>query len=381
MVVIFSKQNSNYTQQNIIDILSVINHPTINFLIHSQRDYIKVVGDIHRSQFTSDNPENFYWFKIQGYMNDFVIPEFKAVHVYVCFRQMQFNYNTRQYVMGGCINPESRTDIADISGLMGFWEFKKITYGLSPKPSPTRGPRKAVKKAPSKALIRIDPKTGKVVSVANKKSPTKQKSSTKKIEIIDPKTGKPIQIGGCGCDIYYKRQDADPRRKQNGGSKGSGKNPFRKLEEHQYIIKSYSPEAEKFLGFLRSELRAIFRSIDFMKDPLAGQKLVKAHDAIIRKHLIKLNKLRVDYPENMKILNEIDQAIKNEHPDQYSRLLKAKTVRRVVYKVSKVMSPKSKKSSKNILKLLFSAKKSAKKIKSQAKGKRKLKKGNKKNKK
>ena len=347
MVVIFSKQNSNYTQQNIIDILSVINHPTINYLLHSQRDYIKIVGDIHRSQFTSDNPQNYFWFKLQGYMNDFLIPELKAAHVYVCFRQMSLNYNTGQYVMGGCINPEGRTDVADISGLMGFWEYKKITFGLSPKPSPTRTVRKPIKKSP-----------------------------TKKLQIIDPKTGKPIQIGG------------GPMRG------GSGKNPFKKNTELQYVYKSYSSEAERFLVLLRSELKDAFKSIDFMKDPLAGEKLVKAHDDIILRHLKKLNLLRVDYPLNTGIFNEIEQAIKNEHPDEYSRLLKTKRLRRIVYKVLKTKIPKDKKvkkSPKEILKMLFSKKKKSqksgahhnkkKKIKSQSKGKRKSKNGNKKNKK
>ena len=346
MVVIFSKQNSNYTQQNIIDILSVINHPTINYLIHSQRDYIKIVGDIHRSQFTSDNPQNYFWFKLQGYMNDFLIPELKAAHVYVCFRQMSLNYNTGQYVMGGCINPEGRTDVADISGLMGFWEYKKITFGLSPKNIVRQEPRKPMKKIPKK-----------------------------KLQIIDPKTGKPIQIGG-------------------GQMTGGSNNLFKRNRDLEFVIKSYSQESEKFLALLRGELKAAFKSIDFMKDPLAGEKLVKAHDDIILRHLKKLNLLRVDYPLNTEIFNEIEQAIKNEHPEEYGKLLKTKRLRRIVHKVSKSMpklSPKEKKSPKEILKILFSKKKKSqksgahhnkkKKIKSQSKGKRKSKSGNKRNKK
>jgi hypothetical protein len=343
MVVIFTKQNSNYTQQNIIDVLSVINHPTINYLIHSQRDYIKVVGDIHRSQFTSDNPQNYFWFKIQGYMNDFLIPDFKAVHIYVCFRQMQFNYNTRQYVMGGCINPEGHTDIADISGLMGFWEFKKITFGLSSRNIVRQGNRRPVKKLPSK-----------------------------KLEIVDPKTGKAIQIGGsCG------------KSHQKGGN-GEAKNKKNK-KNNEYIYTIYSPEAEKFLDLLRNELKKAFKSIDFRTDPLSGKKLVKAHNEIIFRHLKELNKLRVDYPLSIEIINEIEQAIKNEHPEEYNNL-KARRLRRIVYKVSKI-SPKNKvkKSAKEILKMLFTKsriiprKSGGNNIKSQTKGKRKSKKGNKKN--
>lgn len=178
MVVYFSKQKSNYNQQNIIDILSVINNPLITSLMHSPYDYINIVGDIHRSQWTSDNPKNYFWLKIQGFIDDMPVPELKAAHIYVCFSQYILDYKTGQYIMGNCINPEGKTDVADISNLMGFWQFKKITYGLSPKVAPRKTTK--LKRRRSSALKIIDPKTGKPIQIGKVKK---------------SKTGKSIQIG------------------------------------------------------------------------------------------------------------------------------------------------------------------------------------------
>jgi len=173
MVVQFkSGLYNNYTQQNIIDILSVAAQQ--NFMIYnlmmSPYDYILVEGDIHKSQWTSDNTQNNYWFKIKGFAsNGYPLKELKAAHIYVCFKQISFDYRKNQYMFGMCINPEpyKGTDIANISNLNGYWEFVNITYGLSP--------------------ANYFQQTNKNV----KKVKTPQK---KKLEIIDPKTGKPIII-------------------------------------------------------------------------------------------------------------------------------------------------------------------------------------------
>ena len=176
MVVKFSKQQSNYTQQNIIDVLSVasMENPLIYNLMMSPYDYILVEGDVHRSQFTADNTWNNFWIKIKGFTSDgFPIPELKAAHIYLCFRNIVFDYRSRQFIIGGCINPPEKkgTDIADISQLRGTWEFVRITYGLSPRTyfRQQNQNRKPVKKSPSKALKIIDPKTGKQIKVGGAK--------------------------------------------------------------------------------------------------------------------------------------------------------------------------------------------------------------------
>jgi hypothetical protein len=188
MVVKFSKQDSNYTQQNIIDILTVasMQNPLIYNLMMSPYHYILVEGDIHRSQFTADNTKNNFWFKIKGFTNDgFPMAELAAAHIYVCYRKIVFDYRTQQYVIGGCVNPRpiKGTDIADINRMRGTWEFVKITYGLSPrthfKLSNKTALKKPVKKSPSKALQIIDPKTGKPIKIGGYKKVAQKGGSSK----------------------------------------------------------------------------------------------------------------------------------------------------------------------------------------------------------
>lgn len=186
MVVYFTKQTSNYTQQNIIDILTLVSskNSLIYNLMLSQKSYILVEGDIHRSQFTADNKFNNYWLKIKGYDdNGRIINELRAAHIYLCFRQFMFDYRSQQYKVSSCYNPPTKgnTDIADISQLMGMWEFVKITYGIE-KPIIKRNSKKrSIKKRSNKRLEIINPKTGKPISIKIKrKSKSKSKSKSKK---------------------------------------------------------------------------------------------------------------------------------------------------------------------------------------------------------
>lgn len=149
MVVFFSKQFSNYNQQNIVDLLSTIPDPNINYLIHHVSDGIKVMGDIHRSQITSDNPNNNFWLKIRGNSSEFDTGYLNSVHIFVCFREYNYNKRSKRYTPGKCINPPVRngTDLADISQLNGYWEFVKITFShAKPVAQVTPSPKKVVKK-------------------------------------------------------------------------------------------------------------------------------------------------------------------------------------------------------------------------------------------
>jgi hypothetical protein len=133
MVVKFSKQNSNYIQQNIIDILqTTVPDKKINKLANDKNDnnYIKIIGDIHRSQMTIDNPYGLFWFKIKAYEDGKELYLLSAVHIYVCFRLMKFIKKKNGYFPGECIIPYNipGTDLPDISRLVGHWEFAKITY-------------------------------------------------------------------------------------------------------------------------------------------------------------------------------------------------------------------------------------------------------------
>lgn len=162
MTVKFTKQNTNYNHQNIIDLLTNINDPVIKKALNDDKQTIQVMGDIHRSQFLADNPENFFWLRLRIYdETGMVIPGYEGLHIFVCFRLLKFSGNN--YVMGQCITPPTYRgkDIANVSQLFGFWEFRKMTSSF---------------------------KTN-IKQISTKESPKRQR---KPLKIIDPKTGKEI---------------------------------------------------------------------------------------------------------------------------------------------------------------------------------------------
>jgi len=120
MVVEFSKKNPNFNKFIITNLIATIPDMEINELAYSQKDYVKVVGDIHKSQWTADNVYDRFWFKLEGYRNGVKIPRLKAVHVYVC-----------AYVNGYCVNPPVKygTDLPTNSE-SAFWMFSDISYSF-----------------------------------------------------------------------------------------------------------------------------------------------------------------------------------------------------------------------------------------------------------
>lgn len=132
MTVEFSKESLTFNQQNIIDILSIVPDVIIRSLAESTRpgDYIKVMGDIHKSQLIPDK-KGLFWFKIKAYENDKEIPHLSSAHIFVCFRLSKFDKKKKMYVYTKkCINPRFRrqTDMPYIMDLMGGWDFVDITY-------------------------------------------------------------------------------------------------------------------------------------------------------------------------------------------------------------------------------------------------------------
>lgn len=159
----FTKQNTNYHHQNIIDLLRTINNPVIQNALNDSKKVIQVIGDIHRSQFLADNPEEYYWLRIQIFDNTGqVIAGYEGIHIFVSFRL--FYFQNGKYIMGQSINPPSKknTDIADISDLFGFWEFRKMTNSFQNnliKQMKQTSPKERIKKP----LKIINPKTGKEI--------------------------------------------------------------------------------------------------------------------------------------------------------------------------------------------------------------------------
>lgn len=176
MVLKFSKKNSNYNKQNIVDVLmqaSQIDYKIYNF-INSNNFIVKVEGDIHRSQWTSDNTNNNYWIKIKVYDSNMMpISDYSALHIYVCFQTILYNYQSNSFIFGKCINPPAikGTDIADISSMNGHWSFVNISYGIQPQnyffQTNNIKKNKPIPKKINKKLDIINPKTGKKIKILN----------------------------------------------------------------------------------------------------------------------------------------------------------------------------------------------------------------------
>lgn len=162
MTIVFTKQNTNYNHDNIKTLIESIPDPIIQHAIYNEKQIVKIHGDIHKSQFLTDNPENYYWLRL-SITDEYGMPiiDYSGVHLFLCFRLLK--YVKHKYITGPCINPPSlnNTDIADISNLFGVWEFRKITYGVKQFVQE----KQTIIKRQKKPLQIIDPKTGKLVSI------------------------------------------------------------------------------------------------------------------------------------------------------------------------------------------------------------------------
>ena len=80
--VIFTKEHSNYNKDNIIDILKYlaslppygIGDMEIRHVLYNDNYNIIVKGDIHKSQYISDNTNDSYWISIGIHRNSIGIP-------------------------------------------------------------------------------------------------------------------------------------------------------------------------------------------------------------------------------------------------------------------------------------------------------------------
>ena len=115
---------------------------------------------------------------------------------------------------------------------------------------------------------------------------------------------------------------------------------------------------------LRKQTKTMFKKMDWAKDVKAGQKFEKASNKIVGDFLDKLIKQR-SKTLSLNILDEIEQAIKNEYPTAYQKH-KATEIKKKFQKLKTLLkSPKKK---------IGGAHHNKKPIKSTKKPKRKVKK-------
>lgn len=132
MVVKFTNTSyENFDRQNITDLLSYTGNETITRLANSKKskNYILVVGNIHKSQWTQDNPGGYHWLKIQGYDDNKLIKKLKAVHLYMCFYKYSVDKFGNVSIIP-CIIPENypETDVAKVDLSTGYWNMIGISY-------------------------------------------------------------------------------------------------------------------------------------------------------------------------------------------------------------------------------------------------------------
>ena len=165
MTIRFVPQGKNYHPENIKQIIENINEPVVKDAVKSEKKEVRVIGDIHYTQWTSDNPENHYWFRFSVHdENGDAITGYSGIHVFVCFRVWDFHNG--KFKPGKCIrpNPYKGGDVADISNLYGGWEMKKITYGFQQSVQQNAEQiKRTIPKRQRKRISIIDPKTGKKI--------------------------------------------------------------------------------------------------------------------------------------------------------------------------------------------------------------------------
>ena len=155
----------NYEEQNINDIISIINDPIIQEAFHDSIERIQVHGPVHRTQFTSDNPEQYFWIRFSVHDKDGqIIPGYGGVHVFLCFQV--FLWNGNGYRQGNCIVPNpypDQPDIADVSNYFGYWKPVRFTLSVQKVFQHTVSPASYIPRKRQPISI-VDPKTGKKIS-------------------------------------------------------------------------------------------------------------------------------------------------------------------------------------------------------------------------
>lgn len=148
MIWFSGNENKNFSIQNMTNIIFYLNIPNLNYYINDRESSVEVIGNIHRSQWTSDNPKHNYWVRVmvkdrEGYP----VIGLSTLHIFVCYRlynQVQFSNDVTR---GKCIKPEpirEGSDYPDVSRLFGNWEAINWSNGPSKQIDPNY--KKATKK-------------------------------------------------------------------------------------------------------------------------------------------------------------------------------------------------------------------------------------------
>ena len=131
--------NKNYNENNMINIIFNLNIPELNYYINDEIAEVEVKGNIHRSQWTSDNPEHNYWVRVMVKdAGGLPVLGLSTLHIYLCYRVYNKVHYSNQYMLGNCIKPEPLNggDYPDVSKYFGNWEAISWSNGPSKKIDP-----------------------------------------------------------------------------------------------------------------------------------------------------------------------------------------------------------------------------------------------------
>jgi len=147
--------NKNFNEQTIKTMIYYLHIPNLNYYINHQFASVEVKGNIHRSQWTSDNPNHNYWIRVSvSDENGYPVIGLSTLHIFLCFRLYKTVQYSNQLSRGECIKPKSvqGSDYPDVSRLFGDWEAISWSTGPSTKIDPN------YKKATKKQLEKMKPK-------------------------------------------------------------------------------------------------------------------------------------------------------------------------------------------------------------------------------
>jgi len=148
--------NKNFNIQNMSNIIYQLNIPKLNYYIDHPFTSVEVKGNIHRSQWTSDNPDHNYWVRVSVTdENGYPVIGLSTLHIFLCYRIYNQVQYSNQIYKGKCIKPEpirEGSDYPDVSRLFGNWETLSWSNGPSKKINPNykRASKKELEKMKTK---------------------------------------------------------------------------------------------------------------------------------------------------------------------------------------------------------------------------------------
>mgnify|MGYP001476686954 CR=1 FL=1 len=159
MIWFTGNEEKNFSERNMKNVIYNLNIPGLNSYFDHNDAYVEVRGLVHRSQWTSDNPDHRYWIRVLVF-DEYGMPVMglSALHIFLCFHVYNQNPHMNRNYVGSCITPEPiqlNGDYPDTSPFFGNWEARAWSNGPQIRKNPH------YKKATPKQLEKMKAKSSK----------------------------------------------------------------------------------------------------------------------------------------------------------------------------------------------------------------------------